>query len=79
MVKLRLNIKQQFVNTKLDVRLNFRLKYQPFSILGLLTIMDHLKLFSIKAEFKRKTEKKKKKTKKGYKNINKYVPAKSSL
>ena len=61
MVKLRLNIKQQFVNTKLDVRLNvnFRLKYQPFSILGLLTIMDHLKLFSIKAEFKRKTEKKK--------------------
>ena len=44
---------------KLDVRLNFRLKYQPLSILGLLTIMDHLKLFSTKAEFKRKTEKKK--------------------
>ena len=68
MVKLRLNIKQQFVNMKLDVRLNFRLKYQPLSILGLLTIMDHLKLFSTKAEFKLKNEKKK--TKKGYKNIN---------
>lgn len=78
MVKLRLNIKQQFVNTKLDVRLNFRLKYQPFSILGLLTIMDHLKLFSIKAEFKRKTEKKKKR-KRDIKILIIYVPAKSSL
>lgn len=77
MVKLRLNIKQQFVNTKLDVRLNFRLKYQPFSILGLLTIMDHLKLFSIKAEFKRKTEKKKRK--RDIKILIIYVPAKSSL
>ena len=77
MVKLRLNIKQQFVNTKLDVRLNFRLKYQPFSILGLLTIMDHLKLFSIKAEFKRKTEKKKRK--RDIKILIIYVLAKSSL
>ena len=77
MVKLRLNIKQQFVNTKLDVRLNFRLKYQPFSILGLLTIMDRLKLFSIKAEFKRKTEKKKRK--RDIKILIIYVPAKSSL
>ena len=77
MVELRLNIKQQFVNTKLDVRLNFRLKYQPFSILGLLTIMDHLKLFSIKAEFKRKTEKKKRK--RDIKILIIYVPAKSSL
>ena len=77
MVKLRLNIKQQFVNTKLDVRLNFRLKYQPFSTLGLLTIMDHLKLFSIKAEFKRKTEKKKRK--RDTKILLIYVPAKSSL
>lgn len=77
MVKLRLNIKQQFVNTKLDVRLNFRLTYQPFSILGLLTIMDHLKLFSIKAEFKRKTEKKKRK--RDIKILIIYVPAKSIL